>query len=392
MPGSPLWEDTLIVVTCSVSIRLGGHHATITAPRSMGSLIRSTFADSLCPDDERVRSQIVIRNCDGRPEISVDGRNWDGGEVTDAIDQLVYVLMRLTLDAEGDRLHLHGGYVALDGCGILIAGEPGSGKSTLVAQLVDAGFDYLTDERIAVDATGAVTALTKPISIIGGSFGVLAHLDPARTGAGAASENLWHIPASQIRANSAVDHAQPHVLAFAAFRRNEPSSCVDMHPAEAVRRLLADSPSADRLGAAALERAAAFCSTVRCLHLRHDGSRQTVGWLRRALAADKGRPAEVSILELGTRASSAPEPHVLAPTPGLHGVVIADRSVLVREHTGEIFELDETATAWMQLLDGRTEVTHILEAVAEETGMSMDEVSRASMPVIEHLRSTGIVS
>ena len=44
----------------------------------------------------------------------------------------------------------HAGGVARDKQGIILCGDSGSGKSTLTAQLVSSGFDYLTDEIIAV--------------------------------------------------------------------------------------------------------------------------------------------------------------------------------------------------------------------------------------------------
>lgn len=47
-----------------------------------------------------------------------------------------------------DLLILHAGAVAQDGVGVIIGGEPGMGKSTLVAGLVHAGFGYLSDEIV----------------------------------------------------------------------------------------------------------------------------------------------------------------------------------------------------------------------------------------------------
>lgn len=50
-----------------------------------------------------------------------------------------------------DHLVLHAGGVSLSEWGVLLCGSSGSGKSTLTAQLLQQGFDYLSDESLAVD-------------------------------------------------------------------------------------------------------------------------------------------------------------------------------------------------------------------------------------------------
>ena len=73
----------------------------------------------------------------------------------------------------------HASAVARDGVAVVFAADADSGKSTLATILVEAGFDYLTDEATAIDLdTGEVVGYPKPITLDPGSQQLLVHLDP----------------------------------------------------------------------------------------------------------------------------------------------------------------------------------------------------------------------
>jgi hypothetical protein len=63
------------------------------------------------------------------------------------------------------RVFIHAGVVAWRGEAIIIPGYSCSGKSTLAAELVQAGADYLSDEYAVLDADGRVHPFPKPISM-----------------------------------------------------------------------------------------------------------------------------------------------------------------------------------------------------------------------------------
>jgi HprK-related kinase A len=63
-------------------------------------------------------------------------------------------------------LLLHAGAVARNGCGVIMPGPSGSGKSSLTLALLQRGFRYYSDEIAVVDpATGWLHPFPKPVSI-----------------------------------------------------------------------------------------------------------------------------------------------------------------------------------------------------------------------------------
>jgi Glycosyl transferase family 2 len=89
------------------------------------------------PDD---RFSLLI---DQEPATSGFSRN-------DVPDVLMEEAIRLMVGPMKEALVLHAGAVASDDKGILIAGPTGAGKSSLVAWFVANGFDYLSDEVVAL--------------------------------------------------------------------------------------------------------------------------------------------------------------------------------------------------------------------------------------------------
>jgi hypothetical protein len=64
-----------------------------------------------------------------------------------------------------DAVFVHAGAVGHDGGAIVVPGESFSGKTTLVAELVQRGATYLSDEFAVIDREGFVHPFPKPLSI-----------------------------------------------------------------------------------------------------------------------------------------------------------------------------------------------------------------------------------
>jgi hypothetical protein len=106
----------------------------------------------------------------------------------------------------GSYLLVHAGVVCTDdGRAVVIPAAGGSGKSTLVAGLVRAGFGYLTDEAAAIDpVTGMVHPFPKALTVKPGSYDALPGLRPSGS---PLEQHQWHVPAEELRPGAAVSTA-----------------------------------------------------------------------------------------------------------------------------------------------------------------------------------------
>lgn len=62
---------------------------------------------------------------------------------------------------------IHAGCVALGGCGVLIAGPSGSGKSDLALRLIDRGATLVSDDYSELAVEGAALVARAPAAITG---------------------------------------------------------------------------------------------------------------------------------------------------------------------------------------------------------------------------------
>jgi hypothetical protein len=116
-------------------------------------------------DQRCARRYAVLR--DGVGVLSRCGRQLPRRVETpsDAADLVVADLQRfVALRAEG-LVFVHAGVVAWRGRALLLPGRSGSGKSRLVAALVWAGAQYLSDEMAVLDACGSVLPYPRPLAL-----------------------------------------------------------------------------------------------------------------------------------------------------------------------------------------------------------------------------------
>lgn len=360
----------------AVPIRTSTFAARIDVPAPLEPEVRSTFRDLLTDVVDPSAHVVAVSVAGGEVAITVDGLRWAPGPDQSVADQLMYVLMRASLDAEPGLLHLHGAYLSHRDGGVLLGGFPMSGKSTLTVRLVEAGFAYGTDERVAVDRDLRVRELMKPVSVVAGSFERLAHLDPALTGAGSASARIWHLPASAIRAGAVEEMAPVTVIAFLERRDTGSPEVTTIHPAEMARLLLSDSPDAVRFGSDAVTLTARLCASARCARIVHSDVDDVVSPML-GLVEAQDPVAPPAVIRLGT-GSSTDAPHrsdvageaVLHLSEGVTSVLVGDRALLHRASSGEIVELDEVSTVWLQLLDGDQTLAQITAEVADANDVS----------------------
>ena len=78
-------------------------------------------------------------------------RLFDGIRANEVLPYLEWGISHCVIAAYPQYIQLHAGTLALDGKGVLLAGQSGCGKSTLTAALAARGWQYLSDEFALID-------------------------------------------------------------------------------------------------------------------------------------------------------------------------------------------------------------------------------------------------
>ena len=168
-----------------------------------------------------------------------------------AISHLLWEINRRAVEcSRDDRLLLHAAAAQCDDGVVLLAGNSGVGKSTLVAALVVAGFGYLTDDVVPLDApAGRADAYPKPISLDRSALSLFPVLQP-NLQSRVVGDELFATAA--MLGGSVAEGAMPRLIIFPSYVPDAPFDVMRMSRAEAVVRLAENSFNFSERGASAL--------------------------------------------------------------------------------------------------------------------------------------------
>jgi hypothetical protein len=125
--------------------------------------------------------------------------------------------------AAGAESHVvvHASAAAKGGLGIVFPAAMEGGKTTLVAGLVRAGFDYLSDEAAAINwRTGQVDPFAKPLSIDAGSWPLFPDVKPKLPGPAAEfAAKQWQVSPTTLRPQSVSDAVPVRLVVFPKYVR-----------------------------------------------------------------------------------------------------------------------------------------------------------------------------
>jgi hypothetical protein len=124
------------------------------------------------------------------------------------------------------HVFIHAGVVAIDGGAVVIPGRSHSGKTSLVAALLELGARYYSDEYAVVDAAGLIHPYPKPLTV----------RIPGDQGLGRATA----VPAGQL----ATEPIRAALIVATQYRPGERSQPVRASSAEGAQLLLANTPAA----------------------------------------------------------------------------------------------------------------------------------------------------
>jgi hypothetical protein len=150
----------------------------------------------------------------------------------------VHHLNRKAIDAEYGVM-CHAGGVERAGIGIVLPAHMESGKTTLTAGLVRAGFSYLTDEAVSFDPTsGLIEPFPKPLSIDNGSQHLFPELEPAPApGDDRAPSDQWQVPPDSIRPDAVGTRCQARFIVFPKYEEGGATELVPLSRAAALVEL-----------------------------------------------------------------------------------------------------------------------------------------------------------
>lgn len=179
-------------------------------------------------------------------------------------------LDHILADQVTDRLLFHAGGVSKNGAGVIIPGESGSGKSSLTLALLEAGFEYFSDEVAVVDqGSGELHSFPKPVSIKNRTiFPELSQQPDLWFGPEPdVQDAVWYLHPEDLGATVAQKPAPVEYIVFRE-RRSGASKLEPLTPGEAMQRLIANSINLHRLGSNGFHLAADVVNEAQCFVLK----------------------------------------------------------------------------------------------------------------------------
>jgi hypothetical protein len=197
-----------------------------------------------------------VLECDGEPVTTTE---W----ACVALDYLVWDVNRRVVETSDQRLLLHAAAAARDDVAVVIPAVSGGGKSTLVAALVAAGFEYLSDEIVAIGARPATIAgYHKAIALKEGSWRLVDAGVPPPAIAPFMAMTRYVTPA--MLESAVPDHPVRPGLVVIPARDVSPGPAVEVHRAEALTALAEQSFNFEAFGPTRLEVLADLVRQSRC--------------------------------------------------------------------------------------------------------------------------------
>ncbi|MFQ5783568.1 MAG: HprK-related kinase A [Alphaproteobacteria bacterium] len=181
-------------------------------------------------------------------------------------------------------LIFHAAVAERDGLAVVMAGEPGAGKSTLCAALVNRGWRLLSDEFALVrPQDGRLLPIARPVSLKNESIGIIRAFAPDATIGPECSDThkgaVAHMKPPTDSVNRADDPATPAWILFPRYRAGAETRLEPVSRARAFFRIADQSFNYHILGAAGFESVSRLIETCSCHDLAYASLDQAVALL-----------------------------------------------------------------------------------------------------------------
>ena len=193
------------------------------------------------------------------------------------VEYLLWETNARAIASEGEHVAVHAAAASRDGRAVLLAAPPDGGKTTTVAGLVRAGFDYLTDEAALIDLDSLeLHPYPRPLALERRSAEAVFGTVPARL-------ERWHgaalhVSPHDLREGSIGRPCRVGAVIFPRYERNGSTRLSPVARPEALQALVRNSFNLAAWGSRGFEALAEVTRRAECYTL-------TIGDLRTALDA-----------------------------------------------------------------------------------------------------------
>lgn len=186
---------------------------------------------------------------------------------------------------EAAHLIFHAGGIARGAFGIMICGQTAVGKSTLTAQLVLAGLNYLTDEAVALAFPEMkMVGFCRPLVLKNGSAFIWESSSPAPGLLLLPGGSTWLTP-DWLRGDCAQATAVPRLILFPVYNSEGVFSVRLLSPAESAFHLLQHLVNAENWAGNGLTAVSQVAQRIPAFALSYQDGTAVVAWLQNYLAS-----------------------------------------------------------------------------------------------------------
>jgi hypothetical protein len=277
-----------------------------------------------------------------------------------ALIQLSELAASRLAGAVTDGVALHAGVVARDGCAVLLPGLSGTGKSSLVAWLVDRGFGYCTDELAALSGDATLSCFTRALILKDGGAVALASLPGLRNMPSARIGTHLALRPGAAAGTAMADEVSCRLILFPTFRAGAEFTLEPLTPARAAADLMASNVNAANLADGGLSALSALARRVPALRLVYgafdqlDGIADMLAGLALDQGIDGGRLRKL-LLSVRSAATPAASPTVRyeipAPTPRRNAAALTIGMATYDDYDGVYFSLQALRLYHPEIVD-----------------------------------------
>lgn len=195
-----------------------------------------------------------------------------------------------------EHLNIHAAVVERHGIALLLPGSPGSGKSTLCAALVIAGWRLLSDEMALVSLqSGLVTPVPRPISLKNDSIDLIrsqsSNIFIGDVTRDTAKGNVAHMRAPCESVDAAERAVPAGLLVFPKYRAGSTTRLAPIDGGNALLRMAENSFNYNILGRTGFERLAGTVESCACYDLEYSNLPETLALLDQLIILRSGQAA-----------------------------------------------------------------------------------------------------